>query len=57
VFDLFTVAKRKGTNGEKSFGIGLAITKKIVELHNGQIYFETKESKGTRFIVELPLLA
>ena len=57
VFDLFTVAKRKGTNGEKSFGIGLAITKKIVELHKGKIYFETEESKGTRFIVELPLMA
>lgn len=56
VFDLFTVAKRKGTNGEKSFGIGLAITKKIVELHRGKIYFETEESKGTRFIVELPLV-
>lgn len=57
VFDLFTVAKRKGTSGEKSFGIGLAITKKIVELHKGVIYFETEESKGTRFIVELPLVA
>lgn len=57
VFDLFTVAKRKGTNGEKSFGIGLAITKKIVELHKGKIFFETEESKGTRFIVELPLMA
>ncbi|BDQ10821.1 sensor histidine kinase [Sediminibacterium sp. TEGAF015] len=57
VFDLFTIAKRKGTNGEKSFGIGLAISKKIVELHQGKIYFETEENKGTCFIVELPLVA
>ncbi len=57
IFDLFTIAKRKGTSGEKSFGIGLAITKKIVELHKGIIYFETEENKGTCFIVELPLMA
>ncbi len=34
-------------------GLGLVIVKKIVELLNGKIYFESKEGKGTVFIVEL----
>jgi signal transduction histidine kinase len=55
IFDLFTTAKRKGTAGEKSFGLGLAICKKIVEVHGGQINLESKEGIGSTFIVKLPL--
>ncbi len=55
VFDLFTTAKRKGTAGEKSFGLGLAICKKIIELHGGQIKLESQEGIGSTFIVKLPL--
>lgn len=57
VFDLFTTAKRKGTAGEKSYGLGLAICKKIIEVHNGNIYVESKEAKGSSFIVQLPIMA
>ncbi|MDT3424865.1 signal transduction histidine kinase [Paenibacillus forsythiae] len=35
-------------------GLGLVIVKKIVELSNGQVYFESESGKGTTFIVELP---
>jgi signal transduction histidine kinase len=37
VFNMFTDAKRAGTIGEKSFGLGLSICKQIIEKHNGKI--------------------
>lgn len=55
VFDMFTNAGRKGTNGEESNGLGLAISKQIVEAHNGSIWFTTEENKGTTFFVRLPI--
>ncbi len=57
IFDLFTTAKRKGTAGEKSYGLGLAICKKIVEVHEGFIHVESKEGQGSSFIVKLPIKA
>lgn len=35
-------------------GIGLAISKKIIDLHNGKIRVESEPDKGTTFIIELP---
>jgi signal transduction histidine kinase len=55
VFDMFTEAKRPGTLGEQSFGLGLAISKQIVEAHGGRIWFDSKAGNGTTFFVELPL--
>ena len=36
-------------------GLGLTITKSLVELHGGAIHFESQEGKGSSFIVELPI--
>lgn len=36
-------------------GLGLAICKKIVEVHDGDIWFETRPNDGTDFYVSLPL--
>jgi signal transduction histidine kinase len=36
-------------------GLGLAICRKIVESHDGEIYFETRDDDGTDFFVELPI--
>ncbi len=55
VFEMFTNAKRKGTNGETPFGLGLSITKKIVERHGGRISLESEEKKGTTFFICLPV--
>jgi two-component system, NtrC family, nitrogen regulation sensor histidine kinase NtrY len=32
------------------------MTKGIIEQMKGTIYFETKEGKGTTFVIELPIL-
>lgn len=47
-------ARRVGTAGEQSFGIGLSICKQIVEAHGGKIWFESVSGNGTTFFVELP---
>lgn len=54
IFDLFTEGKRKGTGGEESFGLGLAISKQIVEAHGGKIGFTNNAGGGTTFFVALP---
>jgi signal transduction histidine kinase len=56
VFEVFTVSRRPGTRGEKSFGLGLSISKQIVEAHGGKIWFESKVGEGTDFFIELPAL-
>jgi signal transduction histidine kinase len=54
LFDMFTDARRRGTAGEESFGLGLAISKQIVEAHGGRIWFDSEPGVGTTFLVELP---
>ena len=53
IFNIFTDAKRPGTAGEKSFGLGLSICQQIVENHGGKIWFESENNKGTTFFVTL----
>jgi signal transduction histidine kinase len=54
VFNMFTDAKRPGTEGEKSFGLGLSICQQIVEKHNGRIWFQSDTEHGTTFYFSLP---
>jgi len=51
---MFTEAKRPGTDGEKSFGLGLSISKQIIEDHRGKLWFESDGKTGTTFFVNLP---
>ncbi len=55
VFDRFTSARRQGTGGEKSFGLGLSICREIVEEQGGTIDLKSTEKQGTVFYVRLPL--
>jgi signal transduction histidine kinase len=56
VFEMHTEAGRTGTSGEKSFGLGLSISRKIVEIHKGKLWFESEPGKETIFYIELPCL-
>ena len=54
LFERFTHARRPGLRGEPSTGLGMSIIKTIVEWHQGNIWFESKENEGTTFFIELP---
>jgi two-component system NtrC family sensor kinase len=43
------------TKGSKGTGLGLPVTRKIIEEHRGTIEVESTEGKGTTFTVTLPL--
>jgi signal transduction histidine kinase len=43
------------TKGSKGTGLGLAVTKKIITEHGGEIEVESEVEKGTRFFIKLPL--
>ena len=55
IFNPFSEARRKGTAGEVSYGVGLSICRQIVEAENGTIHFVSTEGAGSDFYVELPL--
>jgi signal transduction histidine kinase/ligand-binding sensor domain-containing protein/DNA-binding response OmpR family regulator len=54
IFDHFYQVVNHSTNLEGS-GIGLSLTKELVELHKGKILVQSKEGMGTTFTVLLPL--
>jgi PAS domain S-box-containing protein len=54
VFEKFKQVGRVYGPGEKGTGLGLAIAKGIVDLHKGNIWVESRENQGTKFIFTLP---
>lgn len=55
IFDQFSIAGRQGLQGEKSVGLGLHISHKIIEQHKGTLLMESVENEGTTFTIALPL--
>ena len=50
IYNLYFTTKKKGS------GIGLAMTYRVMQLHNGSVEFESADGQGTTFHLRLPLL-
>ncbi len=55
IFERFARIDRNSARQAGSTGLGLAITRAIVELHGGRIRVESTYGEGSEFTVELPL--
>ncbi len=55
IFDAFSREDKGATKGIQGTGLGMAITKSLVELMGGTIRVESEEGKGSEFIVNLRL--
>jgi signal transduction histidine kinase/DNA-binding response OmpR family regulator/ligand-binding sensor domain-containing protein len=55
IFDRFYQADATYEYHEKGSGIGLALSKELVELHHGTIEARSREGEGSAFIIRLPL--
>jgi signal transduction histidine kinase len=55
IFSSPETSNRQGTSGEASFGLGLSISRQIITLHHGKIWFESMPGQGASFYVSLPL--
>ncbi len=56
IFDTFSQEDYSSTNKYGSTGLGMAITKNIVEMMNGSIEVESEKGKGTVFTVTVTLM-
>jgi len=57
IFDLFVQGARRPDRTEGGLGLGLALVKKLVELHGGSVRGESEGTdRGSTFTVRLPLV-
>jgi signal transduction histidine kinase len=58
VFDLYKQADGVGTRAQGGLGIGLALARRLVELHGGTVTAHSEgPGRGSEFVVRLPALA
>lgn len=55
IFDKFVQLENAYTKRESSTGLGLTITKELVEMHKGNISVKSKIGKGAAFTVTIPI--
>lgn len=56
IFDAFTREKDSRVDKAEGSGLGMAISKRIVEMFGGTIEIQSEVGKGTSFLVNLPLV-
>lgn len=56
IFNQFFRAKNSIETKNVGTGLGLFIAKTVIDGHNGKIWFESEQNKGTTFYVSLPLI-
>lgn len=57
VFELFAQVDRESKQSEGGLGIGLALVKRIMELHDGTVTLASEgENEGTEFTIAVPML-
>jgi len=54
IFDEFFQLQRANRNGSNGSGLGLSITKRIVESMNGSLYVQSAPGQGSTFSLTLP---
>ncbi|WP_297993093.1 sensor histidine kinase KdpD [uncultured Clostridium sp.] len=54
IFKRFVQEDKSFNRKKEGSGIGLALVKSLVELHDGQVYLESNVEKGSEFVVKLP---
>lgn len=54
IFEAFTRERTSTVSGTQGTGLGMAITKNIVDMMGGSISVESEEGKGSEFIVRIP---
>ena len=58
IFELFTQAPRSLDRSQGGLGVGLAVVRKLVEMHGGTVEAQSAgPGKGSEFIVRLPVLS
>lgn len=54
IFDIFFQVQHTPRFGMESSGIGLALVRELVQLHNGEIFEKGNEGEGALFVLKIP---
>jgi len=57
IFDAFSLGARMGGSGQEGLGVGMALARGLIELHEGSIIAASEgRARGSQFTIRLPLL-